>query len=694
MTGSVSNSDPNVQSRGRRLVVLAVLGGAIIGSLLSLFAGEFQRRLVFDTWQQTAPREVSTDNVVVVMIDDQSTKAVGEWPWRRYDIAVLLDTIAGAEPKAIGVDIFFVEPDRLRPQSFLELYTDEAIDPATRARLLQLPSGDDTLLDVIANAPVVMPWVVSKQGGRPLADLTYERVEGTPPADIASTPRMLTSLPGFDDVAMARGIVSASPDSDGITRRVPLSVRAGDAIAPGFAAQLALIASGGDVLAWTEDGLKVGDTIVPADREANFEFRMAPGWDEAAIPAIEIMRGNFESEELQGKIVLVGFGATGTTDIVASPVETETQGTLVQAQAIDAILTGNWLSRPGWLVALEIAIAAFLVALLIAAALTARNLFLVLAAITALALPFISFALYNWANLLLDPARPLVVALFAAIGLLLSRYVLTLLELVEKRIFAAEQEKENESARRLQMTMVPSAARLAKLGTRTELGAVLEPAKSVGGDFYDAMRLENDRLAFLVGDVSGKGLRAALFMALSKSVSKNNLLHMGDDLESAIRSLNDDLMTEEDEEMDLTMLVGVIDCKSGVVQLINAGHEDPMIVHADGRVDVFAMKGGLRLRTLEGFPYTTETLQLERGDTLVIITDGATDASDAKDNRFGLERVRDALRESHAASAPERAAHLARQVRMFERGTDPSDDLTIFALRYLGDEAVPPAPAT
>lgn len=685
MTGSVSSSEAGGQSRARRWVVVAVCSGAIIGLVLSLLGGEFQRRLVFDSWQKWAPREASSSRVVVVMIDDQSVAAKGQWPWRRSDVAALIENIAFAEPAAIGIDIFFVEPDPLRPETFVGLYNEDALDENTRARLLELPYGDQYLASIIESEPTVMPWVTSDKGGRDLSDLTYELVEGSPPPDTPETGRMLTSIALFDDNAAARGVVSGPPDADGIVRRVPLSVIAGGQIAPGFAVQLANMASGEETLRWTPDGLRVGERVVPSDTRGNVEFKMGPGWEAKAIPALKVLDGNIDVTDLKGKVVLVGFGATGTSDIVATPVQSEMQGTLVQAQAVDAILTGEWLSRPGWIQWLEIGLAALLVAILLAAGLSFNTLLLMPAAVIGVALPFASFVAYDSANLLFDPARPILVALCAAIALLLVRYALTLAELVEKRIFAAEQEKENESARRLQLTMVPSPARLAALGTRTEIGAVLEPAKSVGGDFYDAMELENNRLAFLVGDVSGKGLSAALFMALSKSVSRNNLLRSSGDLENAIRAVNDELMAEEDQEMDLTLLVGVIDCATGEVQLVNAGHEDPMIVHEDGSVDIFKMVGGLRLRTIEGFPYAVETLQLRPGDTLVIITDGATDASNAEEDRFGLDRVITALKASARSNAAERARHLAQNVRNFERGTDPADDLTILALRYLGD---------
>ena len=176
---------------------------------------------------------------------------------------------------------------------------------------------------------------------------------------------------------------------------------------------------------------------------------------------------------------------------------------------------------------------------------------------------------------------------------------------------------------------------------------------------------------------------AALFMALSKTLSKSNLVRAGDGLEEAVASLNHELMEEADEEMGLTMLIGLITCSTGAVQLVNAGHENPMLVHSDGSVETLAMRGGPPFCVVE-FPYPVEDYRLAKGDTLVVITDGATEAFNAADDQFGTEGVIGALKSDASSDAVARAQNLAMAVRSFEGDSDPTDDLTIFTLRYLG----------
>ncbi|NQX95653.1 MAG: SpoIIE family protein phosphatase, partial [Erythrobacter sp.] len=381
---------------------------------------------------------------------------------------------------------------------------------------------------------------------------------------------------------------------------------------------------------------------------------------------------------------------TGTFDIVATPLRSEIYGVLVQAMAVDAVLEGEWLARPISMLVLEIVAALIVLVLVLYAGLTLRNWAIGIAGTLALVLPALSWLAFTNANLLFDPVRPLLVGSLAAVALAITRYSLARAErarlaaaLVEQRVKASEQEGELKAARRIQMSMVPSSQTLAKLDPRTEIGAVLEPAKSVGGDFYDAVQVSEDKLLFVVGDVTGKGVPAALFMALSKSLSKSNLARPTEDLGEAVAALNRDLMDEADDEMGLTLMVGVVDCPTGKIELINAGHENPLHVHRGGGVENVDMRGGPPLCVID-FPYMVEELTLSKGDTLVVVTDGATEAANAQDDLFGIEGVIAALEEVRGKSAPERVSHLAREVRMFEGTTDPSDDLTIFALRYMG----------
>jgi serine phosphatase RsbU (regulator of sigma subunit)/CHASE2 domain-containing sensor protein len=684
MTGWSSSSD----RRARRLAGWSVLLGGLVGALLSLAIGDWARRMLFDEWQRLAPREIAANRVAVVLVDSLSLDAVGPWPWPRYYLARLTEEIARQRPKAIGYDVLFAEPDALNPSNFTALYPDE-LDPATAERIRALPTMDAALAQVFGRSPVVLARVgTDHDGGDPAELLVDPPVGGTPPRALPRARQVLASLPELDGVALGHGLVNGPPDEDGIVRRVPLGLVAGRQVMPGFAAELARVAADAPQLRWANGGLRLDETFLPADAEGRLAIRMGHFPERAVFSAAEVLGQKVRPDAFIGKVVLVGLGAEGTQDIVATPLATEIFGVLVQAQAVDAMLGRGWLARPDWTGWLDAAAALALVVLILLAGGTRRYWLLSVALAFAVSLPLASFLLFDRANVLFDPVRPLVVGASAAVAMWVTLYALARAErtrlataLVEQRVAAAEQEGELRAARRIQMGMVPGPQRLAGLDPAVEVGAVLRPAKSVGGDFYDALTIAPGRLLFVIGDVTGKGVPAALYMALSKALAKSVLGRGAGDLGAAVSSLNRELMDEADDEMGVTILAGVLDCASGELALVNAGHENPLAVRVSGEVESLALHGGPPLCVVD-FPYAEERANVMAGDTLLLITDGATEAQDATGSFFGLAGVVAALRSQGAMPASERAADLADRIRSFEGETEPSDDLTILALRY------------
>jgi serine phosphatase RsbU (regulator of sigma subunit) len=229
---------------------------------------------------------------------------------------------------------------------------------------------------------------------------------------------------------------------------------------------------------------------------------------------------------------------------------------------------------------------------------------------------------------------------------------------------------------------VPPRDRLAKLDARVDLDALLEPARSVGGDFYDAMKIGDDRLGFAIADVTGKGVPAALFMAMSKALTSAALSRMQASPDGMAEAINLELLKDNSEAMSVTMLLGILDLKSGDVQLVCAGHEDPMRMDSDGNSERIRLDGGPPFSIAE-FPYPLERLTLKPGETLVLVTDGVTEAQNASGALFGRDRIL-VGRDAWARSATAICDAIRDEVREFEEGTEATDDLTVMAVRYLG----------
>ena len=259
-----------------------------------------------------------------------------------------------------------------------------------------------------------------------------------------------------------------------------------------------------------------------------------------------------------------------------------------------------------------------------------------------------------------------------------AAFVMENIALHENLIQQHKLERDLQLAHKVQQGLLPKAPPLID---HYHFFDFYEAANQVGGDFYDALMVAPDKLLFVIGDVTGKGMPAALYMALSKALTKSILSRDSARLAEAVGQLNRDLLREADEAMGVTMLIGVLDCASGELGMVNAGHENPIVRRADGSIETLAMRGGPPFCVMD-FPYPEEPARLEPGDTLVLITDGATEAQNADEQLFGMDGTLAALGDSPDGAAAT-ASSLADRVRAFEGDTEPSDDLTIMALKRL-----------
>jgi len=214
------------------------------------------------------------------------------------------------------------------------------------------------------------------------------------------------------------------------------------------------------------------------------------------------------------------------------------------------------------------------------------------------------------------------------------------------------------------------------------IDASMTPARDVGGDFYDYFLLDSNHGAFLVADVSGKGITAALYMMTAKTLIKDALLSERD-LSLAITRVNDDLSRHNPANMFLTAWIGVLDFETGRVEFVNAGHNPPITRRSDGSSSWIAEKSGPMLAFMEGVRYKSHTVELSPGDALFLYTDGVTEAMDPKGELFGDNR----LMETFSVAPSSEPASLCSLVRLsvaaFVAGAPAADDLTVLAVEYV-----------
>ena len=216
-----------------------------------------------------------------------------------------------------------------------------------------------------------------------------------------------------------------------------------------------------------------------------------------------------------------------------------------------------------------------------------------------------------------------------------------------------------------------------------ELTPFLLPAKEVGGDFYDFFKLDDGRLCVVVGDVSGKGVPAALFMMVSRIVLRT----MAQNLKSVVETFeraNYELAKRNRANMFVTVWMGIVDLKTGHVEFASAGHNPPVIRHKDGSAEFAKSKAGVVMAAMENSHYKMQTLELAPGDTLFLYTDGVTEATNEHNELFGNDRLLDALTHGGGKGTKEMCRFVKRQIDAFTRKTSQFDDITMLAMEYKG----------
>ena len=266
----------------------------------------------------------------------------------------------------------------------------------------------------------------------------------------------------------------------------------------------------------------------------------------------------------------------------------------------------------------------------------------------------------------------------------------TLIENLKKTTTAKERmESELNIGREIQMSMIPLIFPPFPDRKEIVIYGTMEPAREVGGDFYDFFFIDEDWFCFCIGDVSGKGVPAALFMAVTKTLIKSRA---ADDYSpvSIITRVNDELSQDNIEAMFVTIFIGILNTKTGELLYTNAGHNPPYLKRKDGSIKRFDQIHGPAVGAVSGLAYEESKICLSKEDIILLYTDGITEAMDRAQNFFSEERLADILSSLGDISAEDVVNYTVSEVKRFEDGTDQVDDITILSVQFLGipEEAI------
>jgi phosphoserine phosphatase RsbU/P len=244
-------------------------------------------------------------------------------------------------------------------------------------------------------------------------------------------------------------------------------------------------------------------------------------------------------------------------------------------------------------------------------------------------------------------------------------------------------ESELKIAHDIQMSMVPKTFPPFPDRREFDIYATLVPAREVGGDFYDFFLIDDQRLCFAIGDVSGKGIPVSLFMALTKTMFRASGDHRGATAEGILSTLNGDIYRDNDPCMFVTMFCGILDVQTGRVDFSNAGHNLPYVV-SNGTVTALTNPGGMALGVAHSANLRAGHIVLRAGDRLVLYTDGVTDAMDESEEFFSQARLETTLQGGSAQSIKAVVEEVVSEVRRFCTGAPQADDMALLVVDYMG----------
>ena len=282
------------------------------------------------------------------------------------------------------------------------------------------------------------------------------------------------------------------------------------------------------------------------------------------------------------------------------------------------------------------------------------------------------------------------VASVAVYGLSLSPGVVMLVVLIMYCVLNVSQGREKAVADRdlalassIQENILPKTFPYLPDRKEFDLYATMNPAKEVGGDFYDFFMIDDDRLALVIADVSGKGIPAALFMMVSRTLIKNRI-QVGDSPAEALASVNAQLCEGNKAELFVTVWLSVISLSTGKGIAANAGHEHPAIRRADGKYELVLYKHSPAVATMEGIRYKEHEFELKPGDSLFVYTDGVTEATNSNNQLFGTDRMIEALNADPGATPREALKNVYDSIQRFVGEAKQFDDITMLGITYNG----------
>lgn len=631
------------------IIILILICGIV---LFCSYARVFERfeLLTYDLRFKIRPPLKCSPEIAIIEIDNETLNLLGRWPFDRSYHAVLIDVLGSSGAKYVVFDILFAEPS---------------------------PSDDKLIAATEIYGNVYYPLVL-RMSERLISKL------GITASDQIDTPL----LEGLQEACFGWGHINATVDVDGKWRRVPLVIKYKDEFIPHLALLVAedyLDLEHDKMQIQSDRVISIGDRKMPMDEQGNFLINYAGTWKDTFkhYSYFDILKSYTQIEnqetptinldELKDKICFVGLAATGTSDLQPTPLEPLYPMVGTHANIFNSILQNKFIDRLERFPNLAILI---LISLLSVFLILKRKPLVSLIITLGITIAFIAVAvlLFIFFGQWID--------LFYVVVIILSIYVgITLYKFIDEQRVRLIIDKELSIAQNIQRSFLPQGFPKIK---NTEISAKLKTAKAVGGDLYDFVDFseqDSNQVGIFIGDVSGKGMPAALYMALCiaefRVSSKGNT-----SAANTLAALNKRLLTQSRTGLFVTTFYMIYNSGNKKLVYSNGGHLPALLYKASEQEvkTITTEKGGL-LGLLEGNEFGQGEINLSKDDIVVLYTDGVVESRNTKKEDFGEDRLKGALVTYKDLSADGITQRISEEIINFSGKAPQHDDFTIIALK-------------
>ena len=435
------------KSRSPQLMAFyaGLLSLALLFIAASLGEGQFERLTtqIFDEYQRFKPREPAGAPILIVDIDEQSISEIGQWPWPRSQLALVVDRLGQLGAAAIAFDVTFPEKDRTSLSRTLESLREAGAEVSFPNGIPEL-DNDVIFTKILNRNPTITSFALthdfSSDLPKPKAGFAFG---GRDPKEILLPySGGVLSLPAFDEAAAGLGFINYLPTLDGVVRKVPLVAHANDTLYPSFGIEALRVAqqasnfvvmstgASGEVEAGAPAivGVRIGAFEAPTDGEGNLWVYYSGKMSDSSMPARALLAEPFDPQPLEarvaGHIVLIGTSSVGLHDLRATPLSSGVPGVAVHAELIDQILSGTFLNRPDYMPGVEYFLAIFVAAVLIFTVRPGRPFMGTTSALVLLALILaVSWYLFSTRQVLLDPLLPSLAVVLVFVSVTIAQYL-------------------------------------------------------------------------------------------------------------------------------------------------------------------------------------------------------------------------------------------------------------------------------